>query len=73
VFQCFQNYEATVSAFFDLKVSIFRYDNGGEYVSNELKRFRSVKGIVVHYTVPYTPEQNGLAERLNRTLVERTR
>ncbi|CAI6343265.1 unnamed protein product [Macrosiphum euphorbiae] len=73
VFQCFQNYEATVSAFFDLKVSILRCDNGGEYVSNELKRFCSVKGIVVDYTVPYTPEQNGLAERLNRTLVERTR
>lgn len=73
VFQCFQNYEATVIAFFDLKVSILRYNNRGEYVSNELKRFCSVKGIVVDYTVPYTPEQNGLAEKLNRTLVERTR
>lgn len=54
-------------------MSILRCDNGGEYISNELKHFCSVIGIVVDYTVPYTPEQNGLAERLNRTLVERTR
>ena len=48
-------------------------DRGGEYLNNELKDFYSAKGIVHQTTAPYTPEQNGKAERLNRTLMERVR
>ena len=48
-------------------------DNGGEYTSTQLSDYFSQKGIVHETTVPYSPEQNGAAERLNRTLMERVR
>ena len=50
-----------------------RTDNGSEYVNSELGTFFAQKGVVHERTVPYTPEQNGAAERLNRTLMERAR
>ena len=52
---------------------VVRTDNGGEYVNADLSAFFKSKGIVHQTTVPYTPEQNGAAERLNRTLMERVR
>ena len=55
------------------KLRKVRTDRGGEYLNNELKDFYSAKGIVHQTTAPYTPEQNGKAERLNRTLMERVR
>ena len=51
-------------------VKVLRSDNGGEYMSKELEQFCKQKGIQCQHSVPYTPEQNGVAERLNRTLVE---
>ena len=51
----------------------FRTDNGGEYISNELKDHLRQKGIVHQYTPPYSPESNGVAERLNRTIGESLR
>jgi len=54
-------------------VKAVRTDRGGEYLNAELKTYLQSKGIVHEMTAPYTPEQNGAAERLNRTLVERTR
>ena len=50
-----------------------RTDRGGEYLSKELAQFFADKGIQHQLTAPYTPEQNGAAERLNRTLMERVR
>ena len=50
-----------------------RSDGGGEYESNQLKRFLKSNGIKHEKSIPYTPQQNGLAERMNRTLVERAR
>jgi transposase InsO family protein len=43
-------------------------DRGGEYVGEALKTWCAEKGIIHHYSVPRTPEQNGKAERLNQTL-----
>ena len=54
-------------------VKSVRSDNGGEYLSNAFKLFCSEKGIVQELTNPYTPEQNGVSERLNRTIVEAVR
>jgi transposase InsO family protein len=48
----------------------FRTDNGGEYVTNDLKGFFESKGIIHEFTPPYSPESNGVAERLNRTIGE---
>ena len=49
---------------------MLRTDNGGEYVSKKFDSY--LKAEVIHHelTVPKIPEQNGVAERLNRTLVE---
>ena len=51
----------------------FRTDNGGEYVTKDLKRFFESKGIIYELTPPYSPESNGVAERLNRTIGEALR
>lgn len=50
-----------------------RTDNGGEFVNEELQRWLGFRGITHQTTVPYTPQQNGKAERLNRSLIEKTR
>jgi hypothetical protein len=55
------------------KIKILRSDNGGEYVSKEFERYCKDAGIVHQFTVPYSPQQNGVAERWNRTLVETAR
>lgn len=57
----------------NIQISILRADNGGEYISNEFKSFCADSGIQMSHTVPYTPEQNGVAERFNRTILEKTR
>ena len=54
-------------------VRIVRTDRGGEYLSTELEQYFADKGIQHQLTAPYTPQQNGAAERLNRTLMERVR
>ena len=50
----------------------FVSDGGGEYVSKKFLNFCKARGIEKHLTVPYTPQQNGVAERMNRTLMEMT-
>ncbi len=47
-----------------------RADNGGEYLSNEFKSYLEDHGIQHQLTIAYTPQQNGVAERMNRTLVD---
>ncbi|GAX77772.1 hypothetical protein CEUSTIGMA_g5215.t1, partial [Chlamydomonas eustigma] len=56
-----------------LQVKAIRSDRGGEYINQNLQDYLKKKGIVQQLTAPYRPEQNGKAERLNRTLVERVR
>jgi transposase InsO family protein len=51
-------------------VGTLRSDNGGEYSSNEFKAYLTTNGTGVERTTPYTPEQNGVAERYNRTIHE---
>lgn len=52
------------------KVKSIRTDNGGEYTSAEFTSYLTTKSIRHELTIPYTPQQNGVSERLNRTLVE---
>ena len=47
--------------------------HGGEYTSTDFKAYLRTAGIRHELTVPKTPEQNGVAERMNRTLVETVR
>ena len=55
------------------KIKIIRTDNAKELVSTDFESFLKDQGIKHQLTVPYTPEQNGVAERMNRTLVEMAR
>ncbi|KAE8892459.1 hypothetical protein PF005_g19859 [Phytophthora fragariae] len=48
------------------KIKRIRSDNGGEYTGRLFKEYLSKQGIRHEKTVPYTPQQNGLAERMNR-------
>jgi hypothetical protein len=50
-----------------------RSDRGGEYVNKELQEYIKSEGIEVELTCPYSPQQNGTAERKNRYLTEMTR
>ena len=69
VFIAFYNY---VNTQFSSKIKILQSDGGGEYTSHKLKLFFHAKGIVHQKSCPYTPEQNGLAERKHRHLIETT-
>nr|GEW46925.1 hypothetical protein [Tanacetum cinerariifolium] len=54
----------------DLKVKIIRCDNGGEFRNKEMNDFFSRKGIKREFSNARTPQQNGVAEKRNRTLIE---
>nr|GEU31529.1 putative ribonuclease H-like domain-containing protein [Tanacetum cinerariifolium] len=57
----------------DLKVKIIRCDNGGEFKNKEMNDFCSQKGIKREFRNARTPQQNGVAERRNGTLIETAR
>ena len=50
-----------------------RSDNGTEFKNYTLDEFLSDEGIKHQYSTPYTPQQNGVAERKNRTLMDAAR
>lgn len=55
------------------KIKVLRTDNGTEFTSGMFQNFLKLNGIIHQRTNPYTPQQNGLCERLNRTIVEKAR
>ncbi|GJT32240.1 putative ribonuclease H-like domain-containing protein [Tanacetum coccineum] len=55
------------------KVKIIRCDNGTEFKNNDMNQFCGMKGIKREFSVARTPQQNGVAERKNRTLIEAAR
>nr|GEW62885.1 hypothetical protein [Tanacetum cinerariifolium] len=56
-----------------LKVKVIRSDNGTEFKNNDLNQFCGMKRIKREFSVPRTPQQNGIAERKNKTLIEAAR
>lgn len=73
VFGCFKIFKARVENETNKKIKIFRSDNGGEYVNAEFTKFLNESGIQHQLTVAHTPQQNGISERANRTIVEMAR
>ncbi|GKB97259.1 putative ribonuclease H-like domain-containing protein [Tanacetum coccineum] len=57
----------------DLKVKVIRCDNGTEFKNKVMNQFCEMKGIKREFSVARTPQQNGVAERKNRTLIEAAR
>ena len=58
---------------FGIQIKVLRSDNGGEYFKQELTEFMHSVGVIHQTTCPYSPQQNGVAERKNRHLLEITR
>lgn len=53
----------------DKKVKILRIDGGGEYTSKDFEDFCVRQGIIHEVTSPYTPQNNGLAERSKKSIL----
>ena len=67
------NYIQKCKTQFNQFPKIIRSDRGGEYMDNQLQTFLATNGIVFQCTVPRCPQQNGISERKNRTLLEAIR
>jgi hypothetical protein len=70
VFRFFRIYVARMNIETGQRISTLRSDNGGEYVSNDFKAYLEEKGIRHETCAPHTPEQDGVSERSNRTIME---
>ena len=70
VFEKFKEFKSMVENLYQRQIKILRSDNGGEYTSTQFEIFLKENGIVHQTTVSKTPEQNGMAERKNRSLIE---
>ena len=72
-FTTFKQYKKWIENLTEKKIKILRTDNGGEYLSKAFMTYLTEHGVIHQTTVPYTPQQNGTAERLNRTLMQTVR
>jgi transposase InsO family protein len=69
----FQELKAQVENLTRRKIKVLRSDNGGEYTSKDFSNFYIEAGIKREFIVPYNPQQNGVAERKNRTIIKSTK
>ena len=58
---------------YEVKIKKIRSDNGSEFKNTQIEEFLDDEGIKHEFSAPYTPQQNGVAERKNRTLIEMAR
>ena len=72
-FDAYVKYESECEAQYKVRIKKLFSDRGGEYMSNEFKKHLAQQGTQQRLTVHDTPEYNGIAERLNRTLLEKVR
>jgi transposase InsO family protein len=73
VLAIFQEFKAKVENLTGRKIKVLRSNNGGEFTSKDFNNFCIESRIKREYTVPYKPQQNGVAERKNRTIIEVTK
>ncbi|KAM1936926.1 hypothetical protein ACFX15_014142 [Malus domestica] len=69
----FKEFKALTEAESNHKLVAMRSDRGGEYTSNAFKAYCKEQGIRHQLTADYTPQQNGIAKRKNRTILDMTR
>lgn len=72
-FGVFKRFKIMVEGEVGMKIRTFRTDRGGEFNSLNFNKFCEQEGIKRNLTAPYTPQQNGVVERKNRTLLDMTR
>jgi len=73
VFNKFKEFELITTNECDCSIGTLRTDNGGEHLSKEFESYLQSRGIHHELSAPYSPAQNGVAERFNRTLMESAR
>ena len=73
VFATFKKWEALVENETGKKLKCLRFDNGDEYCNKELDIYCSYNGIPTEKTVPGTPQENGVSEGVNKTIMEHAR
>ena len=66
-----KNFVTAVETQYQTKIQQWMSDAGGEYKSQEFDDFLKSKGIKILQSVPHQPEQNGRAERFNRTIMDK--
>ena len=72
VLSFFKEFQARAERELGRKLKAVQTDNGGEY-KGHFEEYYKAQGIRIKYIVPKTPELNGLAERMNQTIIERGR
>ena len=72
-FECYKSFAAWTKTHMDITIKCLHSDRGGEYLSNQFLGFLDGQGTESKLAVHDTPEENGVSERLNRTLMERVR
>jgi transposase InsO family protein len=73
IFTRFQEFRALVENQSGKKIKVLRSDNGGEYSSRQFVDFCAQHGIKRQMTIPYNPQQNGVAERKSRAITDAAR
>ena len=58
---------------FGLPINKMRSDNGTEFKNTQVEEFLDEEGIKHEFSTPYTPQQNGVVERKNHTLIDMAR
>ena len=66
VFEIFKVFKALIENSFRKKIKSIRLDNGGEYIKIYFYHYCESEAIQMEHSIPYTPQQNGVAERKNR-------
>eukprot|EP00253_Pinus_taeda_P011167 PITA_11167 len=72
-FLTFKNFHKWIENDAQSHIGSIRTDNGKEYTSNEFEKYLRQHGIKHQTTVPYNPQQNGVTERMNRTILNMVR
>lgn len=72
-FDAFKIFRSLVEKEIDIQVKMFRTDRGGEFCSNEFLNYFEKAGIARQFMAAYTPQQNVVVEKCNRTVTAMTR
>jgi transposase InsO family protein len=67
--ECFKEFLVQAECQSERKLKVLRTDGGGEYFSSEFTQYLKEARIIHEKTNPHTPQENGVAERVNRTLI----
>jgi transposase InsO family protein len=73
VFDRFKEFKALVENQTEKRIKVLRIDNGREFRGNEFEEFCKMCSISRKTNTPYTPQWNGVAERMNTMLMEKER